>query len=149
MTIEEAIIALEEIRGLICLDDPPEWNKAIAMAEDALEKQIAKKPKWVDEVFAHHDWKKDENGEIDMFAYEFEYHNGPVCQRCDESFCIHCEDDIDTKLNEHCICHYYICPTCNERVFKNISHHCRCGQKLDWSKENKKEINNEKNTDFI
>lgn len=54
-----------------------------------------------------HRWQLDEDGDIDAFAVNCGYHNGPVCERCGKRFCEHCtpecydseceaeEDDID------------------------------------------------------
>jgi hypothetical protein len=52
-----------------------------------------------DDKARQHDWKRYE-GEVDIFAMEYEWHNGPMCKRCHESFCHHCEPD----------CYRYICP---------------------------------------
>jgi hypothetical protein len=46
-----------------------------------------------------HDWRKDEYGEIDTFALDNGYHNGPECLRCGETFCHHCRPE---KMNEDC-----------------------------------------------
>ena len=32
-------------------------------------------------------------GEIDNFAFEYEYHNGPVCERCGFTFCMYCQPE--------------------------------------------------------
>jgi hypothetical protein len=32
----------------------------------------------------------DDEGKVDRFAYSEGFHNGPVCTRCGDSFCIHC-----------------------------------------------------------
>lgn len=49
-----------------------------------------------------HDWKRHDDGEsIDIFAHNpYDPHNGPVCERCGEGFCHHCEPN----------CYRYICP---------------------------------------
>jgi hypothetical protein len=39
-----------------------------------------------------HVWKLDEDGRVNEFAHEYEYHNGPVCVRCGYEFCHHCND---------------------------------------------------------
>ena len=39
-----------------------------------------------------HRWKRDEYGEIDRFAMNSDYHNGPMCERCWASYCLHCND---------------------------------------------------------
>ena len=40
-----------------------------------------------------HQWRLNESGEIDTFAYEFHTHNGPVCRLCGFWFCEHCEPE--------------------------------------------------------
>lgn len=40
-----------------------------------------------------HKWKLDEMGEIDNFAFEYEYHNGPVCERCGFTLCMYCQPE--------------------------------------------------------
>ena len=44
--------------------------------------------------FPEHDWERDEDGRIDEFAMVYEYHNGPYCNRCGYSFCIHCTPGV-------------------------------------------------------
>jgi hypothetical protein len=55
-----------------------------------------------DDPALQHTWKRYEDGvDIDIFAYEpYNPHNGPVCERCGEGFCHHCEPD----------CYHYVCP---------------------------------------
>ena len=39
-----------------------------------------------------HDWKREEDGSIDIFGYESgDYHNGPGCKRCGWGYCHHCD----------------------------------------------------------
>jgi len=46
-----------------------------------------------------HRWETDEDGDIDIFAYNPEDpHNGPRCVKCGYGFCHHCEDGP----NEEC-----------------------------------------------
>ena len=40
-----------------------------------------------------HVWKKDALGEIDIFAYDYGCHNGPVCEVCGMAFCHHCNPE--------------------------------------------------------
>lgn len=40
-----------------------------------------------------HKWKKDHNGEIDMWAWELGFHNGPVCEVCGRTVCENCAPD--------------------------------------------------------
>ena len=40
-----------------------------------------------------HTWKRDENGKIDIFAYDHNFHNGPRCIVCGYGFCHHCQDE--------------------------------------------------------
>lgn len=96
----------------------------------ALEKQIAKKPKHVREEYGKHNWRKGENGKIDLFAWEYGFCNGPVCEQCGETPCMHCNPNYD---DEKCVNDYYICPECFERVSKLLNkNYCQCGQRLEW-----------------
>lgn len=37
-----------------------------------------------------HTWRLKENGDIDQFGLDFEYHNGPICTTCGYAYCHHC-----------------------------------------------------------
>jgi hypothetical protein len=40
-----------------------------------------------------HEWKRDEEGDIEIFAYtNGDHHNGPRCVKCGYGFCHHCSD---------------------------------------------------------
>lgn len=99
----------------------------------ALEKQIPKKPIHIHEVYPKHDWKLDEDGEIDLWAMSVGYCNGPVCKRCHTSVCEICNPDYD---KEECEVDEMHCPGCNEEIDWPYEKNkfCRnCGQALDWS----------------
>lgn len=53
-----------------------------------------------------HKWKTKDDGEVDEFAWDREFHNGPVCTICGFTPCVHCrpgwEDDEGCK--EHFVC---------------------------------------------
>ena len=105
---------------------------AFSMAIKALEKQISKKPKHTYIKHGKHTWKKNENGEIDDFAWDYDYHNGVVCEVCGEAVCVHCNPDymeLDDCEEEH-----WSCSSCGKEVYRNTKY-CDCGQKLDWSDE--------------
>lgn len=38
-----------------------------------------------------HQWRLDSGGEVDIWRYEADYHNGPQCVICDDMVCIHCK----------------------------------------------------------
>lgn len=40
-----------------------------------------------------HRWKQDSFGDIDWFAFSSDLHNGPECEVCERSFCVHCTPD--------------------------------------------------------
>lgn len=42
-----------------------------------------------------HILKRDEDGDIDMFAMSADYHNGPRCILCFDSWCVHCKSAIE------------------------------------------------------
>ena len=43
---------------------------------------------------AGHVLKRDEDGEVDNWVMDWDYHNGPGCVNCHDSWCHHCEDTI-------------------------------------------------------
>lgn len=51
-----------------------------------------------------HDFYLDEDGEIDVWYVEYDYHNGPGCRACVDSWCMHCLGDKRYKelLEEEC-----------------------------------------------
>lgn len=81
--------------------------------------------------YPSHKWKLNDEGEPDYFAWEFEFHNGYLCERCGYSFCHHCDPDGFDK--EPCVVEYDECPSCNKRIvgYKKIFYCEYCGQKLD------------------
>lgn len=46
-----------------------------------------------------HNWKKNEDGSVDEFAFNRDGHNGVFCEDCGKSSCVHCDgysyDDMD------------------------------------------------------
>jgi len=44
---------------------------------------------------AGHKLKRDEDGEVDIFALESGTHNGPECVLCGDSWCHHCGGTIE------------------------------------------------------
>ena len=104
--------------------------EALKIAIKLFEKQSSKKPAFKKFQYPEHKWRLDENGEIDEFAYECDYHNGPVCERCYYSFCEHCNPD-GYKDND-CTFKEWSCASCGKEVFRSQTY-CKCGQKLDWS----------------
>lgn len=44
-----------------------------------------------------HDFYTDEDGDIDVFRLDVDYHNGPECRRCHEIWCHHCEPDREDE----------------------------------------------------
>lgn len=101
-------------------------NDAIAL----LKEQEAKPPVNIHEEYPEHDWERDKNGDIDYFAYEGDYHNGPACMRCNYAFCIHCDPDGWNK--EPCIIDEYKCPKCGKYITKRTKFCSDCGQAMKW-----------------
>lgn len=84
------------------------------------------------QVFEKHQWRKGKDGKIDMFAYSCGFCNGPVCERCSESFCEHCHPE---GFDEGpCVVEEYKCPRCSANLkYRNGESFCyNCGEKLDW-----------------
>lgn len=139
MTYEEAIA---ELKTSYCAECPAaienntcyenECEKFLSI--EALQKQIPKKPIFAGKIYEHHDWLKDDDGNIDDGAWTFGYCNGPVCKRCYKSFCIYCDsDNYESLISEKCVCSHYECPTCHKEVEKGIKRCLDCGQAIDWS----------------
>ena len=110
----------------------PDGIEAIQIAIQALEKQIPKKPKYTHIKYGKHTWEKKENGEIDDFAWDYDYHNGVVCEVCGKTVCVHCNPQYD-RLTD-CEDEYYNCPSCGKKIFFAYKY-CDCGQKIDRSDE--------------
>lgn len=98
----------------------------------ALEKQVPKKVNHVRIEHGKHTWQRDEDGEIDTWAYESGFCNGVICEVCGKVVCVHCDPDYDE--DEGCVEEHYDCPVCGKRqhlMYKDK--YCNeCGQKLDW-----------------
>ena len=47
-----------------------------------------------------HKFALEPDGQVDVWRMEVEYHNGPHCNSCDESFCQHCDRQIYTEVCE-------------------------------------------------
>ena len=60
----------------------------------------------------------------------YDYHNGPVCQRCGYTFCIFCDPNGWDK--KPCIIDEDRCPNCN-KLTTRVNNYCyNCGQAIDW-----------------
>lgn len=46
-----------------------------------------------------HDWLKNEDGSVDIFAMDADTHNGPRCIRCNYGYCHHCQ----TRPTQPCV----------------------------------------------
>ena len=105
-------------------------TNSIADALALLKEQDAKPPVHIHEEYPEHDWARKANGDIDDFAFEVDFHNGPMCERCGYSFCIHCDPDGWNK--EPCIIDEHKCPTCGRHICKGTKFCSDCGQKVKW-----------------
>ena len=87
------------------------------------------------EEYPEHDWIRDENGEIDLWAWESGYHAGPMCKRCYTSPCCYCETEKEWNKGS-CIVDEYVCPKCENKNISNFGtkyNFCPvCGTPLDW-----------------
>lgn len=95
-----------------------------------LKEQKAKQPIHVHEEFQEHDWYRNEDGEIDEFAFDADYHNGPMCKRCYYSFCVHCDPNGWNK--KLCVIDEYKCPRCEKYISKGTKYCSNCGQEVKW-----------------
>lgn len=94
------------------LDDAPTINP-----ED-----LRPKGKWI--PVHEHMWRKKEDGEIDEWAWDSEFHNGPVCVLCGATPCIHCTPGYkDTECYEES----YRCSECNHHSREKEKFCAGCG----------------------
>lgn len=75
-----------------------------------------------------HIWKQDEEGNVDTWAWERGYHNGPRCIICSASPCEHCNPDYEELKNCY---EHYVCSECGRMVI-SLEPYCHCGAKMDW-----------------
>lgn len=93
-------------------------------------------------VFPEHDWVKDENGEIDLWAWDYEFHAGPRCKRCGQTPCVYCDPNWK-EADDPCVVDKYVCANCNyefnydqRQEFKYCP---ECGLQIKkWRKKNEK-----------
>lgn len=87
-------------------------------------------------IWKNHTWEKEESGEIDFWAFEYGFCNGPRCARCGATFCRNCVRDVDVELNREwdCVVEENRCPWCDHRLdgMEDDWAHCPwCGQKIN------------------
>lgn len=112
--------------------DGSKSESALSDAILALQKQIPKKPKHVLIKCGKHTWKKNEDGEVDDFAWDYDYHNGVVCEVCGETVCVHCNPKYDELTD--CEEEYWKCQSCGKKLYSKPKY-CDCGQKLKWESD--------------
>lgn len=76
-----------------------------------------------------HVWRRKENGDIDTWAWEVDYHNGPVCELCYSSPCEHCNPDW-MELDD-CSAEHYECSACERYVINKEAYCPDCGARMD------------------
>lgn len=117
--------ALEEVQQYRAIGTPEECRAAV-------EKQTAKKPKHTLIKHGKHTWRKNENGEVDDFVWEYGNHNGVACEVCGETVCVLCNPEYDELTD--CEEEYWICPSCGKKIYFKYKC-CDCGQVINWSDE--------------
>ena len=71
-----------------------------------------------------HRWELNSRGEVNEFAFSEGYHNGVVCVKCEQHFCIHCEGKT---MNKDCDVIDYICSMCGYIVAEKSKFCPECG----------------------
>ena len=103
---------------------------AIAMAP-TIEAEPVRHGKWVH--VKKHLWHKRENGEVDEWVLDHGYHNGPGCEVCGASVCMHCNPDW---AETECRIGYYVCSACEQPARTGNTNYCpHCGAKMDLKGE--------------
>lgn len=83
--------------------------------------------------YDEHEWKKNADGEPDEWAWMFDIHNGPVCERCGFSFCEGCNPNGWNM--KKCYIDYFSCPACRKQIDKGQKFCDKCGQFVKWNKK--------------
>ena len=136
MKIKEAILTLNANVVIACeragfsSETVKMIEDALDTIKDALKEQEAKQPIHVHEEFQEHDWYRDEDGKIDEFALDTDYHNGPMCKRCGYAFCMYCDPNGWNK--EPCVIDEYKCPRCEKHISNGTKFCSNCGQEVKW-----------------
>lgn len=99
---------------------------ATIRATPAVDAEPVRHGKW--KHVKRHMWHRNKNGEIDEWAMEYEFHNGPVCEVCGCSICVHCSPDWE---NEECKIGYFICSECKQSTRSTTQYCPNCGAKMD------------------
>ena len=105
--------------------------KDMDVVREAAEMLTARPAKHIHEEYPEHEWERQENGEIDEFAMDVDNHNGPMCVRCWESFCVHCEPD-GYETHKHCVVDKFECPECGKTVYEGQKYCAHCGRGIVW-----------------
>lgn len=124
------IEALQYMISKDCTETQFDYADEIETAIALLKERKAKQPIHIHEEFQEHDWYRNEAGEIDDFAFDVDYHNGPMCKRCYYSFCMHCDPNGWNK--KPCIIDEYKCPRCKKYISKDTKFCSNCGQAVKW-----------------
>lgn len=104
-------------------------DKKYQFIKEAISKHIPMKPIHIHDVHKKHKWKKNDLGEPDEWAWEYEFHNGVECEVCGETVCVHCEPDYMDL--ECCILDEDRCPSCGAEIERGKKFCSECGQALD------------------
>lgn len=76
-----------------------------------------------------HKWKLDRSGKIDLWAWASDFHNGPECEICFATPCVHCKPDWEKTI---CSVLHFECSECGEVSKYGIERYCGgCGAKMD------------------
>ena len=74
-----------------------------------------------------HMWQKDKNGEIDEWVMSYDFHNGPICEICFDTPCVHCKPDWKTT---ECHKESYESSECQNHVKVKTNFCSNCGAKM-------------------
>lgn len=85
-------------------------------------------------VFKEHNWLKTEDGDINMWAYEEDFCNGPRCEQCATVACIHCEPEWEAEAKKiECSANWLECPKCHTHQIRDTDHFCcMCGTAIEF-----------------
>ena len=92
-----------------------------------IEAEPVKHGRW---IFTNkHLWCKDEDGNVDEWKWDAGFHNGPECQVCHTTPCVHCTPNWEET---ECKKGHYYCSECSETSKDAHENYCpNCGAKMD------------------
>lgn len=119
--IYEVICDIIDYREILSFEQYQAKNEKTS-DNDVIETNVGK---WI--PVHKHMWKKGYDGKIDEWVWENGFHNGPQCELCYATPCVHCNPDWEAS---ECREISYECSECQTHV-KDMTNYCpHCGVRM-------------------